>query len=79
MRRLLRDIREARGAKLRKGVEVLEGGRVVVLDGVAGLEVAEQGRFIRGVVDGLRLPSILEVGGVSLDLSFWSVILADVS
>ena len=55
MRRLLRDIREARAAKLRKGVEVLEGAREVRLDGVGGLEVVEQGPFVRRVVDGLRV------------------------
>lgn len=55
VRRLLRDVREARAAKLRVGFDVLEGGRVAVLDGVGALEVAEQGAFIRGVVDGLRI------------------------
>lgn len=48
-------MREARAAKLRKGVDVLEGGRVAVLNGVGALEVAEQGSFIRGVVDGLKV------------------------
>ena len=55
IRRLLRDIREVRMAKLRKGVEVLSGeGDGVRLDGVGAMEVAEQGAFIRGVVDNLR-------------------------
>ena len=55
IRRLLRDLREVRMAKLRKGVEVLSGeGEGVRLDGVGGMEVGEQGSFIRGVVDNLR-------------------------
>lgn len=48
-------MREARAAKLRQGVEVLEGGRAARLDGVGALEVAEHGAFIQGVVDGLRV------------------------
>lgn len=55
IRRLLRDLREIRMAKLRKGVEVLSGeGEGVRLDGVSAMEVAEQGSFIRGVVDNLK-------------------------
>lgn len=55
IRRLLRDLREVRMAKLRKGVGVLSGeGEGVRLDGVGAMEVAEQGAFIRGVVDNLR-------------------------
>ena len=55
IRRLLRDLREVRMAKLRKGVSVLSGeGEGVRLDGVGAMEVAEQGAFIRGVVDNLR-------------------------
>ena len=55
VRRLLRDLREVRAAKLRKGMDVLDGSRVAVLNGVGALEVVEQGPFIRGVVDGLRV------------------------
>jgi GINS complex subunit 2 len=55
IRRLLRDLREVRMAKLRKGVGVLSGeGEGVRLDGVGAMEVGEQGSFIRGVVDNLR-------------------------
>ena len=55
IRRLLRDLREVRMAKLRKGVEVLSGeGEGVRLDGVGAMEVGEQGSFIRGVVNNLR-------------------------
>jgi GINS complex subunit 2 len=55
IRRLLRDLREVRMAKLRKGVEVLSGeGEGVRLDGVGAMEVGEQGSFIRSVVDNLR-------------------------
>ena len=54
IRRLMRDLREVRMAKLRAGVEVLEGGREVNMNGVGGMEVAEGRAFIGGVVDGLR-------------------------
>ncbi|MCJ1464304.1 DNA replication protein psf2 [Pseudocyphellaria aurata] len=53
-RRLMRDLREVRMAKLRAGVEVLEGGREVKMNGVGGMEIAEGRAFIAGVVDGLR-------------------------
>ena len=53
-RRLMRDLREVRMAKMRAGVEVLEGGREVKMNGVGGMEVAEGRAFIAGVVDGLR-------------------------
>ena len=55
IRQLLRDIREVRLAKMRKGIEVLSGdGEGVRLDGVGAMEVSESRRFISGVVDGLR-------------------------
>ena len=54
LRRLMRDLREVRMAKLRDGVNVLEGGREVKMNGVGGMEVAEGRAFIGGVVDGLR-------------------------
>ncbi|KAI9839315.1 MAG: DNA replication protein psf2 [Sarea resinae] len=54
VRRLMRDLREVRMAKMRKGVAVLDGGGVVGLKGVGGMEVAEGRAFIGGVVDGLR-------------------------
>lgn len=54
MRRLMRDLREVRMAKLRAGVDVLEGGREVKMNGVGGMEIAEGRAFIFGVVDGLR-------------------------
>ncbi|KAI4225983.1 MAG: hypothetical protein L6R36_003519 [Xanthoria steineri] len=54
VRRLLRDLREVRMAKLRAGVEVLEGGREVKMNGVGAMEVSEGRAFIGGVVDGLR-------------------------
>ena len=55
IRQLLRDIREVRLAKMRKGVEVLSGeGDGVRLDGVGAMEVTESRRFITGVMDGLR-------------------------
>lgn len=55
IRRLMRDIREARMAKMRRGTDVLSGeGEGVRLDGVGAMEVAEGRGFITGVVDGLR-------------------------
>jgi hypothetical protein len=54
VRRLLRDLREVRMAKLRDGVDVLEAGGGVQMNGVGGMEVAEGRAFIGGVVDGLR-------------------------
>lgn len=54
VRRLMRDLREVRMAKLRAGVRVLDGGREVKMNGVGGMEIAEGRAFIVGVVDGLR-------------------------
>ncbi|KAL2355558.1 GINS complex subunit Psf2, partial [Cryomyces antarcticus] len=54
VRRLLRDLREVRMAKVRKGVEVLDAGGGVKMNGVGGMEVAEGRAFIGGVIDGLR-------------------------
>lgn len=54
VRRLLRDLREVRMAKLRKGVKVLDAGGGVQMNGVGAMEVAECRQFISGVVDGLR-------------------------
>ena len=53
-RRLMRDLREVRMAKLRAGVSVLDGGREVKMTGFGGMEIAEGRAFIAGVVDGLR-------------------------
>ncbi|KAM0711696.1 hypothetical protein Q7P35_001063 [Cladosporium inversicolor] len=54
VRRLLRDLREVRMSKLRKGFRVLEGGAGLQINGVGGMEVAEVRGFVGGVVDGLR-------------------------
>ena len=54
VRKLLRGLREARMAKLRAGVEVLDAGGGVKMNGVGGMEVSEARSFITGVVDGLR-------------------------
>ncbi|KAL9607654.1 MAG: hypothetical protein Q9167_007450 [Letrouitia subvulpina] len=54
IRRLMRDLREVRMAKMRAGGAVLEGGVQVKMNGVGGMEVAEGRAFIVGVVDGLR-------------------------
>jgi GINS complex subunit 2 len=54
VKRLMRDLREVRMAKLRAGVDVLDAGGGVKMNGVGGLEVAEGRAFIGGVIDGLR-------------------------
>jgi GINS complex subunit 2 len=54
IRQLLRDLREVRMSKLRKGFRVLEGGAGVKMNGVGGMEIAEVRGFVGGVVDGLR-------------------------
>jgi GINS complex subunit 2 len=55
VRQLMRDLREVRAAKMRKGMEVLSGeGEGVRLDGVGAMEIGEGRGFITGVVDGLR-------------------------
>jgi GINS complex subunit 2 len=55
IRRLMRDLREVRMAKMRKGVEILSGeGEGVRLDGVGAMEVGESRGFIAGVINGLR-------------------------
>ena len=66
VRRLMRDLREVRMAKLREGVGVLDGGREVKMNGVGGMEVAEGRAFIGGVVDGLRLVEHLELKRIDL-------------
>lgn len=57
-RRLLKELREVRMAKVRAGVDVLDaaamGGGGVALTGVGAMELGEGRRFIAGVVDGLR-------------------------
>lgn len=55
VRQLMRDLREVRAAKMRRGIEVLSGeGEGVRLDGVGAMEIGEGRGFITGVVDGLR-------------------------
>lgn len=55
LRQLLRDIREVRLAKMRKGVEVLSGDGVgLKLDGVGAMEISESRGFITAVMDGLK-------------------------
>ena len=46
VRRLMRDLREVRMAKMRAGVSVLEGGREVNMNGVGGY-VYGKGRWIQ--------------------------------
>jgi GINS complex subunit 2 len=54
IRRLLRDLREVRMAKMRAGIAVLDGAAAFSLNGVGAMEVGESRAFITGVVDGLR-------------------------
>ena len=54
VKHLMRDLREIRLAKLRDGVNVLDAGGGVKMNGVGGMEIAEGRAFIGGVVDGLR-------------------------
>jgi GINS complex subunit 2 len=58
VRRLLKDLREVRMAKMRKRVDVLDtaavGGGGVLLTGVGAMEVGEMRGFVAGVVEGLR-------------------------
>ncbi|KAF9893842.1 DNA replication protein psf2 [Aspergillus nanangensis] len=58
VRRLLKELREVRTAKIREGVDALDaaatGGGGVALTGVGAMEVGEGRGFISGVVDGLR-------------------------
>ena len=53
IRRLMRDLREVRMAKMRAGVKVLDTG-IISVKGVGSMEVGEGRAFICGVVDGLR-------------------------
>lgn len=63
LRRLLKDLREVRIAKMRKGVDVLDaaatGGAGVALTGVGAMEIGEGRGFVAGVVEGLRYVSHL--------------------
>lgn len=53
-RSLLRDIREVRLAKMRKGFGAIsDGSEVMRLDGVSAMELAESRQFIMGVMSGL--------------------------
>ncbi|PVI07787.1 DNA replication complex GINS protein-like protein psf2 [Periconia macrospinosa] len=54
VRKLLRGLREVRMAKLRQGVEVLDAGGGVKMNGVGAMELGEARSFITGVIDGLR-------------------------
>lgn len=58
VRRLLKDLREVRMSKMRKGVDVLDtaatAGGGVALTGVGAMEVGEMRGFVAGVVEGLR-------------------------
>ena len=61
IRRLLRDLREARMAKMRRGVDVLDAAAIgggssgVALTGIGAMEIGEGRGFVTGVVEELRL------------------------
>lgn len=53
---LLRDIREVRQAKMRRGYQAInDGSEGVILDGVGAMEVSESRGFIMGLMGGLRM------------------------
>ena len=58
IRRLLKDLREVRMAKMRKGVDTLDAaateGGGIQLTGVGAMEIGEMRGFVAGVIDGLR-------------------------
>lgn len=54
VRRLVRDLREVRMSKLRKGYKVLDASGSLKINGVGGMEIAEVRGFVGGVIDGLR-------------------------
>jgi len=58
VRRLLKDLREVRMAKMRTGVTVMDaaatGGGGVAMTGVGAMEIGEERGFLTGVADGLR-------------------------
>ncbi|RMJ22569.1 hypothetical protein PHISP_06556 [Aspergillus sp. HF37] len=58
IRRLLKELREVRMAKIRSGIDALDaaatGGGGVALTGVGAMEVGEGRGFVGGVVNGLR-------------------------
>jgi GINS complex subunit 2 len=58
VRRLLKDLREVRMAKMRKMVDVLDraatGGKGVAFTGVGAMEIGEMRGFVAGVAEGLR-------------------------
>lgn len=54
VRRLLRDLREVRAAKVRASLGALDAGAGVRVNGVGALEVCEARAFVGGVIDGLR-------------------------
>lgn len=54
VRSLMRDLREVRLAKMRRGVEAVSGEHGVRLDGVGAMELAESRGLITGMMNGLR-------------------------
>ena len=66
VRRLLKDLREVRTAKMRKGIDVLDtaamAGGGVALTGVGAMEIGEMRGLVTGIVENLRYFSGLVLG-----------------
>ena len=66
IRRLLKDLREVRTAKMRKGIDVLDtaamAGGGVALTGVGAMEIGEMRGLVTGIVENLRYFSGLVLG-----------------
>lgn len=64
-RRLLKEMREVRSAKIRSGVDALDlaagPGGGIALTGIGAMEIGEGRGFIGGVVDGLRYALLLHL------------------
>ena len=77
IRRLLKDLREVRMAKMRSGVDVLDaaatGGGGVALTGVGSMELGEERGFVTGVVDGLRY--VWSLSRILVYSSIWGTLL----
>jgi GINS complex subunit 2 len=71
-RRLLKDLREVRTAKMRKGIDVLDAaamaGGGVALTGVGAMEIGEMRGLVTGVVENLRYFSGFVLGYMLIKL-----------
>ncbi|OXV09848.1 hypothetical protein Egran_02392 [Elaphomyces granulatus] len=69
-RRLLKDLREVRTAKMRKGIDVLDtaamAGGGVALTGVGAMEIGEMRGLVTGIVENLRYFSGFVLGKIGV-------------